>query len=291
MQVDINNTVSHKGMPRCINLINPIYHYSRKAFNRMAAASTKKIEPVTPFLEGKIKQVSLKNASAWDINPNHSSKYVFFMHGMAQNVSGYQALYKEVINKGFGVLAVEYRGHGVNKRASITEDKLRNDVKKAYQYLTQKEKIRPSDITIMGHSMGGGLAADFAGKHKDIKSLILISPIASVALISRKFMLNKNIGMGIPEKVKNFTDSIKPLKQLFELCFNSISKMKKVEAPTYIIHSKNDPVTLTGGSRRLAKAAKRKGVLKDFIIFPKGGHNIDKSKLEAVSNILGELKG
>ncbi len=286
MQVNNQSSITYKGFPRCINNVNPIYRYSRKAINKMAEATRQRVLPISPDLEGKVKYVQLNEASAWDINPNHSSKYVLFLHGMAQNVSSYQRLYEAILQKGLGVFAVEYRGHGTNKQAEITEDKLRSDVKKAYKYLTKKEEIQPENITVVGHSMGTSLATNLVSKNKDISSLILISPIASIAMVSQKFMLNKELGLGIPPKVKQFTDKIKPLKWLYEMCFNTINKMKDVKSPTYIIQSQNDSVTKIGGSRRLAKVAKRKGVLKEFVFFPKGGHNIDKNKLEAVSYIL-----
>lgn len=291
MQVNTINQVSSKGDPRYLNAVNPIYYYSRRYFNKMAVVSAQRFEPISDKLESSIQKVKLRKASGWDINPNNSSKYVLFLHGMAQNVTDYQPLYKEILDKGMGVFALEYRGYGKNKRTVISENKLRRDVKDAFSYLKDEKDIKPENITVMGHSMGGGLAAQFASKEKDINSLVMISPIASLAMVNKKFLLNKRFGLGIPPLVKAFTDAVKPLRWLFELCFNSIRRMKDVEAPTYIIQSKNDSVTMLNGSRKLIKAAKRKGILKDFYIFQQGGHKVDDEKLNAVSSILNKIIG
>ena len=93
----------------------------------------------------------------------------------------------------------------------------------------------------------------------------------------------------MPAKIDKLTDMIKPLKWLLSLRFNSQKKIKKVEVPTYILQSKNDSVTLLSGARKLVKAAREKGILKDFIIFPLGGHKVDSKKVEALNKILGEI--
>ena len=137
--------------------------------------------------------------------------------------------------------------------------------------------------------MGGALATNFASKHKDIKALILLSPIRNMASIVKKFFLNKNIGVGVPPKVNKLTNTIKPLKWLLSLRFNSQKKMKQINAPTYILQSRNDSVTPLSGARKIVKAAREKGILKDFIIFPLGGHKVDRKKVDALNKILGEI--
>ena len=235
---------------------------------------------------------------------------------MSQNVSNYQAVYETALKNKKAVFAVEYRSYGENKLARISEDRLRNDIEKAYKFLTEEKNIRPENITVVGHSMGGALATNFASKHKDIKALILLSPIRNMTSIGKKFLLNKTLGIGVPPKINKLTDKIKPLKWLFSLRFNSQKKIKKVNkltntikplkwllslrfnsqkkmkqinAPTYILQSRNDSVTPLSGARKLVKAAREKGILKDFIIFPLGGHKVDSKKVDALNKILGEI--
>ena len=285
-----SNNTSYKGGLKSLNVVNPIFRYTKKYFYKMAEVSGQRFEPISDTIASDLKSVQIDKASAWKINPDNSNKYVLFLHGISQNVSNYQRLYETIIKKGMGVLALEYRGYGTNKQTKISEEKFQKDVQSAYDYLTKQENIKPEDIIVVGHSMGGALAADFASKHKDIKSLILISPLTSLLRLSKKFMLNKMLGIGIPEKIQNFTERFKFLQFLFGLNFNSINKMKKMKVPTYVIQSKNDPVTTLNGSRKLVKTAKSRGVLQEFILFPQGGHKVDWQKIEAVSRILDKFK-
>lgn len=291
MQITAQNqyNTSYKGGLKSLNALNPVSYYANSYFKHSAKMSNKNLMPISDSLIGKIKKIKLDRILAWDINPENSKDYIFFLHGMSQNVSNYQAVYETALKNKKAVFAVEYRSYGENKPAVLSEDRLRNDVEKAYKILTEEKNIRPENITVVGHSMGGALAANFASKHKDIKALILLSPIRNMASIGKKFFLNKNIGVGVPQKVNKLTNTIKPLKWLLSLRFNSQNKMKQINAPTYILQSGNDSVTPLSGARKLVKAAREKGILKDFIIFPLGGHKVDSKKVDALNKILGEI--
>ena len=291
MQITTQNqyNTSYKGGLKSLNALNPVSYYANRYFKRSAQISNKNFTPISDSLADKIKQIKQDRILAWDINPENSKDYIFFLHGMSQNVSNYQPLYETALKNKKAVFAVEYRSYGENKPAILSEDRLRNDVEKAYKILTEEKNIRPENIIVVGHSMGGALAANFASKHKDIKALILLSPIRNMASIGKKFFLNKNIGVGVPQKVNKLTNTIKPLKWLLSLRFNSQKKMKQINAQTYILQSRNDSVTPLSGARKLVKAAREKGILKDFIIFPLGGHKVDRKKVEALNKILGEI--
>lgn len=283
--------VNYRGGLKSLNIINPASHYLDKYFNKMAEASVKHVDPVSSVLADKIRIARINNISAWDINPAGVKEYVLFLHGMSQNVSNYQRLYETIAGKNKGVFALEYRGYGLNSSARISEDKLRKDVEKAYNYLTEKKQVKPENITVIGHSMGGALAADFASKHDNLKALILISPISKISYLGGKFMQNKNLGVGMPEKIKKFTDKFRPLSKLLDLRFNSINKMKKISVPTYILQSKNDSVTTKEGASALIKTARRRGVLKDFRYLPLGGHKVDSKKISIVAEMLDKIYG
>jgi len=281
--------VTYKGGVKTLNRFNPAARYVNRYFNRMARTSADRIEDLKPALAGKIQNVQLGNISAWNINPSNSKEYIFFLHGMAQNVSNYQHLYETILNQGKGVFAVEYRGYGSNKPAKISEDKLRKDIKTAYNYLTQKENIKPEDITVVGHSMGGALATDFASKHHDLKALVLICPITKMSFLGEKFSSHKGLGLGMPKSVQKFSKFIKPLAWLSDLMFNSVNKISKINTPTYYIQSKNDSVTTLQGARYFAKTARKRGILQKFISFPTGGHKVDDDKVCAISEILKKI--
>ena len=285
---------SFQGGLKSLNDLNPISRYSDRYFRRAAQESRKFIKQIIPELKDNLDIIPLRSTkkitiSAWDIKPNNSDQYVLFLHGMAQNVSNYQNLYKQVNKQNIGIFAVEYRGYGANHQANFSEDKLRHDVEIAYKYLTEKKGIKPENITVIGHSLGGALATNFASKHPDIKSLILICPIVNAAKIGEKFALNKTLGEGIPPSVKDFTNKIKPLNWLYSLRLSSLLKMKSNKVPTYIIQSKNDVVTPLGSARTLAKVAKRQGVLQDIKVLESGGHMVDSNKVSIIGEFLDRI--
>ena len=285
---------SFQGGLKSLNDLNPISRYSDRYFRRAAQESRKFIKQIIPELKDNLDIIPLRSTkkitiSAWDIKPNNSDQYILFLHGMAQNVSNYQNLYKQVNKQNIGIFAVEYRGYGANHPANFSEDKLRHDVEVAYKYLTEKKGIKPENITVIGHSLGGALATNFASKHPDIKSLILICPIVNAAKIGEKFALNKTLGEGIPPSVKNFTNKIKPLNWLYSLRLSSLLKMKSNKVPTYIIQSKNDVVTPLGSARTLAKVAKRQGVLQDIQVLESGGHMVDSNKVSIIGEFLDRI--
>ncbi len=208
---------------------------------------------------------------------------------MAQNISDYQRLYNTIINKDMGVFALEFRGYGTNPRAFLSEDRLRKDIEKAYEYLTKKKNINPENIIMMGHSMGGALATNFASKHPNLKSLILICPIYNLHNLGERFLENPRLGAGIPKYVRKITKWLKPLEWLNSLRFSTANKIGKVQASTYLLQSKNDSVTTIENARLLARTARNAGILKDFRVFPNGGHKVDKAKIEKISVILDEI--
>lgn len=284
-----NPQVSHKSGIKSLNKINPIAKYTDNYFNNMAKISANRIEPVSPALSGKIKTIHIKDISVWDINPSDSEEYILFLHGMSQNVTNYQHLYETVINKDKGVFAVEYRGYGNNRRSKVSEDNLQKDIKTAYKYLTEKKGIKPQNITVIGHSMGGALAVDFASKHKDIKSLVLICPITKLSYLGEKFSGHQLLGLGIPPQIMNFTKLIPPLEWLYNFQFNSLRKIPKLKTPTYYIQSQNDSVTTAEGAKQFAQAADKKGILKEFHSLPLGGHKVDSNKIKIVSDVLDKI--
>ena len=293
-QYNYSYNQSFQGRLKSLNDLNPISRYTDIYMKKSANISRTHITKTQPDIEPYIKIVKMNTnktteISAWDINPDNSEKYVLFLHGMSQNVTNYQPLYSKVLEKKVGIFAVEYRGYGNNPESSISEDKFRRDIETAYKHLTETKGIKPENIIVIGHSMGGALATNFASKHPEVKSLILICPIVNAAKIGEKFALNKNIGEGIPENIKRFTDKIKPLKWLYSLRMSSLSKMKDNKVPTYIVQSENDMVTPLGAARTLAKIAKRRGVLKEIAVLKTGGHQVDSRKVNTISKFLDNI--
>ena len=147
-------------------------------------------------------------------------------------------------------------------------------------------QIAPKNIVLMGHSMGGALASNFASKHKEINSLVLISPIPNLRYIGKKFLTNKRKGLGVPEKMAKFAERIKLWNWLSGLRFNCIGSMKKISVPVYIVQSANDSIVPASSTQIIADEAKKRNVLRMYKKIPLGGHNVDAKKTTAVSEVL-----
>ena len=283
-----------KALPKPYNVINPYACCVIKYMNNSAKISQSRIDNVIPELAGKIENVIIRNGrtqeiSAWDIPAKNSKEYVLFLHGMAQNISNYQPLYKNISDKNVGVFALEYRGYGTNKSARCSEYKLSKDIKKAYTYLTKEKGIKPEDITVIGHSMGAALAVDFAKTHKDIKSLVLVAPITHLDYLTEKYLKNKTLGMGMSDFVYKLYERCSLIRWLSQKNYNTLGKIKDISTPLHIVQSSNDSVTHVGGARELAKLAEEKGLLRSCKIVRAGGHKVDSTKIDIVSDIIGKI--
>lgn len=143
-----NNTQKHiafQSRLKSLNALNPISYYSNRYFKKAAKLSQTNINSICSELFDKWAVhwgKSGKNVVKIDEFSSQTQKpntYVMFLHGMTQNVSNYQPLYKSIVNKNMGVWAVEYRSYGTNKTCTISEDKLRKDIEIAYQLLLKKK--------------------------------------------------------------------------------------------------------------------------------------------------------
>lgn len=295
MDITINsNRTNFNGWQEVVNIPNPITKYFRAYFNKNSERSRLMLKDIIEPLQGCVKIVPLKSARnthiyGWEMNPSDSKKYVLFLHGMAQNVTSEQKLYKALIDKDLGVFALDYRGYGSNKKSRFDENLMLKDVNAAYKYLIEQKHINPSDITIIGHSMGGALATIFASKHPDLNSLILISPITNLCGINSKFLHNKPFGLGVPDKINDNMFMTGIIGMLSSLRLNALSKVKNLDVPTYVIQSRNDSITPCANARLFANRARQKGCLRDFIMLTQGGHNIDTHKVDVIAGLFDKI--
>ena len=122
--------------------------------------------------------------AAWYMRPHTSNETnlvtVLYLHGRSQN-RGYShrvGLYKVLLEMGFSVMAIDYRGFGDSSDIEIHEETVVDDALSSLKYL--KRKYRPQKILVWGHSLGAPIAAHMATKDDDqddgtLKYLVLES--------------------------------------------------------------------------------------------------------------------
>ncbi len=186
----------------------------------------------------------------------------------ATNLAKVQGL----LQLGFNVLAIDYRGYGQSQGNNPTELKLYQDSQAAWQYLTKEKKIAPETITIYGESLGGAVAIDLALKQPQAKALIVQSSFTSMT-----------------ERVLEISRlRLFPIEIILNQKFDSIAKIKSLQMPVLFLHSTGDNIIRYQHSQKLYKAAPQP---KKLFLIPKGNHfNIYRpnnySYLKAITNFM-----
>ena len=104
---------------------------------------------------------------------------VVLVHGFSGDRRLMSTLARRLAENGYGVLAIDVNGHGENRNpfngGEAENDALRDDVKKAVDYLRNSDLVDGSRIVVMGHSMGAGAALDYATHDPSLKGAVMIS--------------------------------------------------------------------------------------------------------------------
>jgi len=104
---------------------------------------------------------------------------VVLIHGFSSDRVVMSALARRLAENGYGVLAIDVKGHGENRNpfngGEADSSNLRGDVKQAVDYLRNSDLVDGSRIVVMGHSMGAGAALDYATHDPNLKGAVMIS--------------------------------------------------------------------------------------------------------------------
>ncbi|MCK4522499.1 MAG: alpha/beta hydrolase [Nanoarchaeota archaeon] len=106
--------------------------------------------------------------------PNSIDSTLVFLHGTTVNHTVFKESMDYFKNKGYGIIAIDQRGDGnsLPKSSDIDFYSLDNYTKDLESVIEKEEVKEP---IIVGHSMGGLVAAEYASRNKkNIKSLVLI---------------------------------------------------------------------------------------------------------------------
>lgn len=188
---------------------------------------------------------------AWYLPPSEPSRpTILYFHGNAGNIANRGFIVRPFIDKGYGVLLLTYRGYSGNP-GKPSEEGLYNDARAAMQFL-ENEKVSPHCIVLYGNSIGAAIAIQMATEYS-VGALVLQSPFSTltdVAQVHYAFFM--------------------PFKGLINDKYDSMSKVKSIYAPVYILHGKSDNIIPPELSRKLFDAI---GQPKEAKYLPNRGHN------------------
>lgn len=121
-------------------------------------------------------------AQRWD--PDGEARgAVVVAHGYAEHSDRYRHVAAALVASGWSVLALDHRGHGRSQGRRAVTDHLAWLVSDLHALVGRAAKVGPqSRPVLLGHSMGGGLAAAYALAHPvELSALVLSAPALGMA--------------------------------------------------------------------------------------------------------------
>ncbi len=185
------------------------------------------------------------NLTAWYKAAATQKITIVYFHGNGGHMAGRMPLVRQILNQGYGVLLVSYRGYGGNP-GSPTVKGLYLDGQAALDFANKHSKC----IVILGESLGTGVATKMALDFS-IAGLILQSPYTSMtdaAHYHYPFIL-------IAPKDK----------------YPNIDRINQISVPLLVLHGKQDKVVPFQQGQTIFNASQAKN--KTLITIEDRGHN------------------
>jgi alpha-beta hydrolase superfamily lysophospholipase len=185
---------------------------------------------------------------------------LLYLHGARWNVMGSASRIRRMQEMGFSVLAIDYRGFGKSSAGLPSEQTAAEDARAAWEWLARHFPDRARYV--FGHSLGGAIAIDLATGLQDASGVIVEGTFTNIS-----------------DVVSNFKWGWLPLSMLITQRFESIDKVRRLNAPLLVVHGSEDSLIPATLGRRLYEAAR---VPKQFVLVEGGSHHS--------TNAVGEVK-
>jgi alpha/beta superfamily hydrolase len=117
-------------------------------------------------------------------NENEKKPAVIICHGFISSKVGQHRVFvkiaRQLCQAGFVVLRFDFSGCGESsgEYRDVTITQQIEETKKVIDFLVEHPNVDTANITLLGHSMGGAIAASVAAIDTRIQQLILLSPVA-----------------------------------------------------------------------------------------------------------------
>jgi len=218
-----------------------------------------------------LKTADGKKIHGWFIENNTSDKVILLFHGNGGNISHRLSKIKLLHFLPANVFIIDYHGYGKSE-GEPCEQNLYLDAKAAYDYLIKEKKYTPSQVIVMGTSLGGGVATYLATQER-VGALILESTFTSIyAMAPRKSPLYRRPIVWVRSR------------------FDNLENIEKVNVPILIIHSEQDEVIPYQMSVALYEKANKPKKLVLLEKYKHGGFMTTPEYIEGLQKVLqGDL--
>ena len=186
---------------------------------------------------------------SWYKQAENKLPTILFLHGNAGHIGYRSWKVKPLLNAGYGLLLLSYRGFGSNP-GKPTEQNLYLDAKAALGYL-QRQNVTVENIVLYGESLGTGVAVEIAQNRK-FAGMILEAPYTSMTDTAARHY------------------PFMPVRKLLKDRYESASKITNFTAPLLIIHGEKDTIVPFELGRRLYETANEP---KRLLPLKYAGHN------------------
>lgn len=172
---------------------------------------------------------------------------VLLLHGNAGHIGYRMPLVRPLLNEGFGVLLLEYRGYGGNP-GKPTEQGLYVDANGAWQFL-MTHGVAPQRIVLYGESLGTAVASYLAAEH-GVCCMILQSPFTSLVSLAHH----------------HYPWALIPPWDKYD----TLARIDKNHAPLLIVHGEQDTLVPIEEGKTVWQRANQP---KTFKAFPNKSHH------------------
>lgn len=185
---------------------------------------------------------------AWWVPVRDARGTVLVLHGNAGNIAHHVDYVRMFHRLGYSSLIIDYRGYGRSSGSPSEEGTYRN-AEAAWLWLLSRS-VEPKDIVIVGESLGGAVAAWLAAR---------VTPRAVV--LASTFTSAPDLGAQLYPFL--------PVRLLSRFSYDTLSAIRRVQAPVLVAHSRDDDIVPYSHGRALFGAANEP---KQFLEI-RGGHN------------------
>jgi fermentation-respiration switch protein FrsA (DUF1100 family) len=197
----------------------------------------------------QIRTADGETLDAWWVPAEDARGTVLFFHGNAGNIShrlDYLLMFHRLR---YSTLIVDYRGYG-RSTGTPSEEGTYRDADAAWDYLRHARLAQPRDVVIAGESLGGAVATWLAAKVGP-RAVVLFSTFTSVT--------------DLGAQVYWFL----PVRLLSRIGYDNRENLKRIRAPVFIAHSRDDDIVPYSHGKELYEVANEP---KSFLEM-RGGHN------------------
>ena len=172
----------------------------------------------------------------WAPADDKAAPMMLYLHGARWNLTGSVTRIERWRKLGFNVLAIDYRGFGKSTETSPSEQLSYEDAVAAWDYLAQAGPSRPRYI--VGHSLGGAIAAELALRRPDASGVVLEATFTNIR-----------------DMVQHTAWRVLPVGLILTQEFDTLAKVPQIRQPLIITHGTNDSVVPFEMGERLFAAA------------------------------------